>query len=70
MKGFLLFTGIYYYPGCGWDDFVGRYDNLEDAEKDGRAAINKGVGSHGIAEDWWQVVSLETMEIQAQGSAP
>lgn len=37
MKQFLVFYGSIYYPSGGMDDFIGDYDNIDDAI----AAVNK-----------------------------
>lgn len=50
---FALFTGSFYYPSGGWDDFVGAFPSIEAA-----AAHSSVAGA-----DWWQVVDLRTLQI-------
>lgn len=57
MKRFLLFVGRQYYPVGGWDDFVGSYDTLKEAED---ALL-------GVRKDWWQIVDGEKGEQIATG---
>jgi hypothetical protein len=51
MKQFLLFAGDTYYPGGGWDDFVGDFETVE-------AARNAAAS----CRDWWQVIDTATMK--------
>ena len=56
MKRYLLFSGYYYYPEGGWEDFRGSFDTIEEAmyfllEK-------KGTGDGYWYKDWFQVVDL------------
>lgn len=46
MKRYLLFCGDNYYPGGGWEDFVGSYDDMCDAV-DAVTAKNW---------DWYQII--------------
>lgn len=55
MKRYLVFAGEYYYPTGGWDDFVGDYDDLEDA-----TAAGKNPGHDGEWHQWWHVIDSET----------
>lgn len=52
MRRFLLFAGDNYYPGGGWSDFIGDYDNTEKAF----AALKRN------QRDWYQVIDTTTME--------
>jgi hypothetical protein len=47
LKRFLAFGGDNYYPGGGWDDFIGDYDTIEQAEAAGKHC------------DWHHVVDSE-----------
>ena len=49
---YILFCGATYYP-CKWDDFVGRFDTLEDA------LSSEAVKSQDEYE-WYEIVDLET----------
>ena len=51
MKRYLLFCGDNYYPGGGWEDFVGAYDTI-------RECILVLVDQH---SDWYQVVDSQIM---------
>lgn len=46
MKRFLLFCGSHYYPGGGWNDFVGSFDAVADAYAEARS----------LNQDWYHVV--------------
>lgn len=48
MKRYLLFAGATYYPCEGWNNFVGSFDDKDEA----RASIQFEYGS----VDWKQVV--------------
>jgi len=52
MKRFLLFTGDFYYPGGGWEDFIQDFDSFEEAREAGRQT----------GDNWYQIVDAETME--------
>lgn len=56
MNQFLLFSGDYYYPSGGWDDFVASYKTVQEA----RAADCWG--------DWAQVVDSVTGEVVSVGT--
>lgn len=69
---FALFAGDRYYPGGGWSDFVGKFDNLDEAyaryiqgptnedepDEDGFVATYK--------YGWGHVVNLESGNIVAR----
>lgn len=46
---YLLFAGDYYYPVGGWNDFKGKFDDLEVAKQ---AAEEKN-------HDWAHIVNLD-----------
>lgn len=58
LKRFLLFNGQCYYPGGGWDDFIGSFDSLDEAKS--------VYGGSGGTFDWFQVVDLETGTVVAK----
>lgn len=51
-KRFLVFSGVVYYPSGGFGDFKKDFDSLESAKE---YAIK-------YAEEWWEIVDLETKE--------
>lgn len=52
MKRYALFSGDYYYPNGGWDDFKGTFDT-----------INEALAAHTVEEySWFHVVDLTTGE--------
>lgn len=53
MKRYLLFAGDIYYPGGGWDDFIGSFDTIEECQAFGKDP------SRGL--DWYQIVDTTTM---------
>jgi len=53
MKRYMLFCGYYYYPGGGWEDFVGCYDTIDDA----KTAAHKDRSA-----EWVQIVDSTTGE--------
>ena len=53
MKRYLLFAGDEYYPIGGWEDFLGAYSSLEEAND----------RLFGTPCDWWQIVDSETLEV-------
>lgn len=50
---YLVFAGDVYYPGGGWSDFKGSFDELEEAL----------VFISGLECEWWDIVDRETLEI-------
>lgn len=50
MKRYLLFAGYGYYPSGGWDDWIGDFDTVEEAQ----AAERRG--------DWYHIIDTETKE--------
>lgn len=57
MKRFLLFTGLYYYPSGGMDDFREDFDTLEEALA-GLALFLKGVAAPDLY--WSHIYDTET----------
>ena len=55
LKRYLLFQGETYYPDGGWNDFIGSYDSIEEAEN---VLINKDAKF-----TWWHIVDSTTEEI-------
>lgn len=68
MKQYLLFTGQYYYPCGGWDDFIADFDSIKEAAnafKNGPKAFygdKYRVFKH-CDWDWGQVIDIKTMEV-------
>ena len=65
MNRFLLFTGMTYYADGGANDFIGSFENIEDAEMAGKNMCDKeqkGV----FADDWWHVFDLESKKIVSE----
>lgn len=54
MKRYLAFADDTYYPGGGWDDFIGDFNSKAEAF----AAAKKNNEHFG----WWQVVDRDTKE--------
>lgn len=61
---YLLFAGATYYPGGGWDDFRGAYEELQHAVDAGQGALTQ---SNSGLIDWWHAVSIETGAIVERG---
>ena len=59
---FLVFAGYDYYPRGGWEDFVGSYFTLWEAEEAAKKvmAISE---EETFDKDWLHIVSLEKDEI-------
>lgn len=55
---YVVFAGQTYYPGGGWDDFVGSWDDPNDA-------IKSIATDH---YDWIQVVDIKTGQIIHEGA--
>ena len=58
-KPFAAFYGAKYYPGEGWEDFIGAFATLDEAKERATAKLDM--------YEWWQVVDLRTLEIAAKG---
>jgi autonomous glycyl radical cofactor GrcA len=54
VKRYLVFAGAHYYPGGGWNDFIGSYDSEDAAEDEARSVLAKNDYS------WAQVVDSES----------
>lgn len=54
MKRYLAFGGDQYYPGGGWDDFVGDFDSKAEALEAAKNGNNKC--------GWWHVIDRDTKE--------
>jgi hypothetical protein len=61
MKRYLVFSSACYYPGGGWEDFVGAYDTADEAFKVARDREDD--------YSWSQVVDLEAMKEIVAASA-
>jgi len=57
MSQYLLFAGMNYYPGGGWNDFKGAFETIEEAvaEVTQRQEQNNTEGW-----DWYHVVDTTT----------
>lgn len=62
MKRYLVFAGQEYYPGGGWMDFRGAFDELQDA-----LVLAKSTVTGELSLDWVQVVDLQEMKEVATG---
>jgi len=59
---FLVFAGYDYYPKGGWEDFVGSYSTLWEAEEAAKKVI--AISEEEVFDkDWLHIVSLEKNEI-------
>lgn len=58
MKRYLVFEGPSYYPGGGWHDYVGSFDDFESAMTFARAKKNNYQGF-----GWAHVVDRETYKV-------
>lgn len=56
-RPFLLFSGAHYYPSQAWRDFRGAFATLSEALE---ATANE-------PGDWWQVVNLDTLQVEKEG---
>lgn len=62
MKRYLVFAGMTYYPGGGWTDFKGDFDDEGAAIEFARGHVNAKAGHPN--EPWAQVV--DTVPINAE----
>ena len=61
---YLVFAGDHYYPSGGWDDLVGIYNALDEAQ----AAANYGWHDRHMEGEvdhygWYQIVDLDNKEV-------
>ena len=54
MKKYLVFAGETYYPGGGFNDYVGSSNSLQ-------SAID--MGEDDTWSDWWHIVDTESMKM-------
>lgn len=54
MKKYLAFSGECYYPGGGWEDFKGDFDNITEAFTVARKDHEK--------YGWWHVIDRDTQK--------
>lgn len=52
LKRYLLFSGSFYYPAGGWEDFDSSFDSEDEAKATGAKSTND--------YSWWHVVDCET----------
>jgi len=67
MNPYLVFAGSKYYPGGGWDDFVGRFHTLDAAQKSAERAMRKAYDDNPGSEAWSHVVNDEVGRIVLRG---
>ena len=58
VKRFVVFAGFQYYPGGGWEDFIGSCDTLEEARELRRATLEEN-----YQYSWSHIVDLQTGEV-------
>ncbi len=58
MKRYLAFAGFVYYPNKGMEDFIGDYDDLEQAATDARTKAKEE-----SSYSWYQVYDTITKTI-------
>lgn len=61
MNPYFLFIGDYYYPDR-WNDFVGDFDTLEQAEKYIEKAFPKK-----YVHKWYQIVDIRIKKVVKEG---
>lgn len=54
LKRFILFRCDYYYPSGGWNDFVGSFDTLEEAN-------NIALKNFKSNNEWFHIIDLNTL---------
>lgn len=54
-KKYLLFAGPFYYPGGGWEDFIGSYRSIDEAKK----AFDEQCEKHSDI-NWAHIVDVDT----------
>ena len=62
MKRYLVFAYDQFYPSGGWNDFVGAFDTLEEAESKGRETL--------ADNEAYDIVDLEKLEMISGGGRP
>ena len=62
MKRYALFGGLDYYPGGGWEDFIGTFDTIEEATRAVSGSGGVPYESKPRDPDWWHIVDLTTGE--------
>jgi hypothetical protein len=56
---YIVFSGYYYYPIGGAEDYTSSHKDLESAIAAGKAAIGR------LSECWWHVLDAQTGNIIA-----
>lgn len=59
---FLIFAGYDYYPRGGWNDFIGSFSTLQEAEEAAKNVMAVSCGET-FDKDWLHIVSLEMNRI-------
>lgn len=62
MKQYLLFGGLTFYPGGGWSDFRGSYNEINVAVATAKAGEDRFSDF-----DWWHVINADTGDKVAEG---
>jgi len=72
MKRYLLFGGDQYYASGGMADYIGDYDDVEEAEMAARALEGKKRPIWSMSSDrdtrveWWHIFDTKVFEICAR----
>ena len=59
MNKYLLFAGREYYPQGGWSDFIGHYNDLDQALA--ASDIYMGDEDNKWEDCWWEIIDRDTM---------
>lgn len=58
MASYLLFAGFGYYPSGGFEDFIGEFSSIEDANN---KVKELDVGSNSLSTfDWYHIIEVGT----------
>ena len=72
MKRFWLFAGDHYYPSGGIQDFIGDFDDLEDARA--KVRHHRENSTWGLdpdfTYDWYHIVDMDTRKKIEQDGEP
>jgi len=65
---FALFAGDTYYPTGGWDDLVGVYETLREAEVAANYGWKDRYDTDAVQPyDWYHIVDLDTRKVVSEG---
>lgn len=62
---YLLFAGDTYYPNGGLEDFIDRFETIEEAKIEALKSHNYSDMSGTWIFDWWHIVDVNTLTIVA-----